>query len=228
MKYNSTYWIARPSTKEEELKMKRYKEDNINMSYNNKSENRMQGILTKNYKETWYKFTRQANWWFRIFDFWCDYLWVVIEVDGWYHQTEYQKNKDNRYDKYHYEVNWIKVYRIKPYDDCWAVEMIKIINKEQTWKQRRMSLWLNMTERIKKDTIIENNKKFIDYIQDINAWSKTIMWSVIKSEKKKQEFFKKNPHKDRSKKRIKKTDWKLNVKSSDYKNSFDIVAKNML
>ena len=170
MSYNEKYWTCRPSTKDEQEKIRWYRLKNLDMAYNSKSENWMQWILWKLYRETGIKFNRQKIHWTRIYDFRCHSLWVVVEVDWWYHETEWKKKKDERYDKYNYEVSGIKIYRIKPYDDCYATEMIKEIKKDVFRNQRKLSLWISMSKWMLKDAMIKDDKKFFDYIDDVNKW----------------------------------------------------------
>lgn len=170
MSYNAKYWTCRPTSKDDQEKIRWYRLKNLEMAYNSKSENWMQWILWRLYRETGIKFNRQKIYWTRIYDFRCHTLWVVVEVDWWYHETEWKKQKDMRYDKYNLEVSAIKIYRIKPYDDCYAVEMVNEIKKDIDRNQRRLLMWLPMRETSVKSAETKNEKKFLEYIEDWIKW----------------------------------------------------------
>lgn len=123
--------------------MLKYKEEQIEKSNTNLSENwfweKYLNPLKKNY---WIKFTRQAMWGTRIYDFRCKDKWIAIEIDWKYHNNDRKKEKDEKYDKYNYWVSWIVVLRIPPFDKDMSIDVIEKVKQSCLWKHRRVLMWL--------------------------------------------------------------------------------------
>lgn len=119
--------------KEDHIYMNMRKIENIERSKLSKAESWMEEKL----KKSWLKFTRQAVWWYRIFDFWNSKLWIAIEVD-W---PEHNKNWDITRDEYNYKRSGIIVLRVKNFDDQTADKIINSLPKE-SWMERRERMWL--------------------------------------------------------------------------------------
>lgn len=186
MWYNKKYGTYRPTTKEAKDKMKKYKKYHKRKCETSKTENWFWfGYLKPFMEKTWLKFVRQKLFWTRIYDFWCGHLWVAIEVDWWYHEEAWKKDKDARYDKYNKEVSWIIVYRIKNYDSSAAKSVLSKIKELETWAKRRDELWLKINkkdkkqiekEKIEEEVDKENEwKGFYDFIDEIYYFDKKVI-----------------------------------------------------
>jgi very-short-patch-repair endonuclease len=135
MGYNKAYGCTYPTTAKEAAHMKLRQEQNKNQ--NNEAENWMYDVLKKS---TPLKWTRQAIWGCRIFDFWCHEKGLAVEVDGNRHNHEY----DSRHDKYHLKISGIKVLRLKPFDETRAMQVVDEILSEGSWNERRGALGLKL------------------------------------------------------------------------------------
>jgi very-short-patch-repair endonuclease len=82
------------------------------------------------------KWTRQATWGFRVYDFWCSKRGIAIEVDGATHDADREIVRD--------QLDWhrsgILVLRVKNYDDNGAIEAIDQVARNTSWNQRRAKL----------------------------------------------------------------------------------------
>jgi very-short-patch-repair endonuclease len=92
--------------------------------------------VSKALKKSSRKWTRQAQWGFRLFDFWCSELGVAIEVDG----AGHDKVKDAESDKRMFERSGIIVFRLKNFDPVEPV--LKKIEKLESWIKRRENMGL--------------------------------------------------------------------------------------
>ena len=84
------------------------------------------------------KWTRQALWGYRIFDFWCAAKGIAIEIDG----PEHRKAYDEARDRYNFDRSGIVVIRVKNFDDQMMATAIWRVNQESDWKARRKELEL--------------------------------------------------------------------------------------
>lgn len=98
----------------------------------NPNENWMRDQL----KATGHKWTRQARWGFRIYDFWCARLGIAVEVDGREHDSEIDALKD----RLDYERSGIMVLRVRNGNQEDADVAIQTITESPTWNERRYSL----------------------------------------------------------------------------------------
>lgn len=89
-------------------------------------------------KSTPYKWTQQACWGYRLFDFWCSRLGIAVEVDGLDHDAE----KDFRNDFRNYKVSGIIVLRVPNFDEKAADFALARIAISPSWNERREMLGL--------------------------------------------------------------------------------------
>lgn len=89
--------------------------------------------MAKKLSETRYKWTRQAMWGYRLFDFWNHELGIAVEVDGPEHDAEY----DNYRDRYNYYRSALLVLRVKNFDEAEAARALGIIDCAETWAKRK-------------------------------------------------------------------------------------------
>ena len=82
------------------------------------------------------KFTRQAMWGYRLFDFWIATLGIAIEVDGPEHDQEYDAFRD----RYNYLRSGIVVLRVKNFDEESAATVIQKLRESELWKVRRLRI----------------------------------------------------------------------------------------
>ena len=85
------------------------------------------------------KWTRQARWGYRIFDFWNAHLGIAIEVDGDTHDPEYDQARDKR----NYERSGIIVLRVKNFNQKDLAHAIFEIEMAKPWKQRRKEMGID-------------------------------------------------------------------------------------
>lgn len=137
MGYNKTFGCTYPTSKEEAAHMQFRKQQNIEQSKKNKSEEWMFSILKTKTSLTW---SRQSIWAARVLDFWNHAKGIGVEVDGVFHNKEY----DKRHDKYFYYKSGILILRLKPYDELSADVIINKINSSCTWNERRSRLGLKL------------------------------------------------------------------------------------
>lgn len=80
-----------------------------------------------------WKWTRQARWGFRLYDFWCHQLGIAIEVDGPEHVAGVDQVKD--------QLDWnrsaILVFRVSAFKEADAVEVLDLLARHSSWNDRR-------------------------------------------------------------------------------------------
>jgi very-short-patch-repair endonuclease len=123
------------TNKEQSNYMRMRVKQNRERSASNPNENWMAEILSL----TPYKWKRQVQWGFRVFDFWCHELGIAIEVDGPEHDAEY----DHYRDEYNFRRSGIVVFRVKNGDDIRAQETIGTLPLFGNWPDRRALLGLS-------------------------------------------------------------------------------------
>jgi very-short-patch-repair endonuclease len=123
-----------PTTKEQHAYMKGRQEQNIARSKANPNEQWMAEHLSS----TEIKWTRQAQWGYRIFDFWNHRLGVAIEVDGTSHDAVYDEFRD----KANMTKSGILVLRVRNRNEADALEALEAIKLAETWNTRRTALGL--------------------------------------------------------------------------------------
>lgn len=96
-------------------------------------------------KTTPYKWTPQAQWGYRIFDFWCAELGVAIELDG----KEHDPNYDSYRDEYNYRRSGIVVLRVPNRDGERLNKSIASLSVIGDWKERKERM--GITGHTKKD-----------------------------------------------------------------------------
>jgi very-short-patch-repair endonuclease len=89
-----------------------------------------------------FKYTRQAEWGYRIFDFWFHELGVVVEVDGPEHNAGYDAYRDT----YNFLRSGIVVLRVRNYHEGDAAQAVVELQRECRWEDRRRALGLLTTE----------------------------------------------------------------------------------
>lgn len=91
-------------------------------------------------KKTDYKWSRQARWGWRLFDFWNHTLGIAVEVDGREHNSERDKLRDS--------IEWdrsrIVIYRVPNFDQQSAVSVLEKINRSETWNERRIKAGMDI------------------------------------------------------------------------------------
>lgn len=87
-------------------------------------------------KNTAHKWTRQAQWGFRLFDFWCAEIGVAVEVDGPEHIHLLDKENDAELHK----RSGIVVLRVRNFNEQDADRVLSLISEEVRWNYRRIML----------------------------------------------------------------------------------------
>lgn len=89
--------------------------------------------------ETAEKWTRQTQWGYRLFDFWCHELGIAVEIDGREHDPRY----DGYRDKYNYLRSGIVVLHVRNRNEEDAARALEFIAKSESWAARRHRLGLD-------------------------------------------------------------------------------------
>jgi len=87
-------------------------------------------------KQTGHKWTRQAQWGCRLFDFWCADLGIAIEIDGPDHDEEYDRVRD----QYNYFRSGIVVLRVKNFDELDLQRVLEQVKTADTWVTRKQKM----------------------------------------------------------------------------------------
>lgn len=89
-----------------------------------------------------FKFNRQAEWGYRIFDFWFHDRGIVIEVDG----PEHNRGYDAYRDTYNFLRSGIVVLRVRNFNGADADAAIANLLRECSWTDRRRAMGLLTSE----------------------------------------------------------------------------------
>lgn len=84
-------------------------------------------------KETGYHWRRQAQWGFRLIDFWNHLRGIAVEIDG----PEHDPVKDAKSDAEMWSISQIIVIRVKNFDDAGMNDAIERIKAVGEWEERR-------------------------------------------------------------------------------------------
>lgn len=123
-----------PTSAEASARMRNFKAINLRRALTNPNENWMADHLCS----TGLKWSRQAQWGFRLFDFWCSEKGVAVEVDG----AEHDKGWDAFRDRQDYERSGIVVLRVRNRNEEDAARALAQISKAGSWNSRRKGLGL--------------------------------------------------------------------------------------
>lgn len=117
------------NTKEVSQYMSMRQAQNKMKAKNNPNEQWMAEHLAK----TGLKWTPQARWGFRIFDFWCSKLGIAVEVDGVEHDALWDVVRDEA----NYAVSGILVLRVRNRNEEDAARVLAEIATSESWNDRR-------------------------------------------------------------------------------------------
>lgn len=123
-----------PRNKRHSDHMRKRKSQNLSVALKNRNENWMADLL----KTTGLKWTRQASWGFRLFDFWNAHLGIAIEVDGPEHDAK--SDFDQARDAYNYRRSAILVLRVRNRNEADATAALARIAAAEPWTERRRKL----------------------------------------------------------------------------------------
>lgn len=132
-----------PTNKEQHAYMAERAQQNAIRARSNRAENWMAERLI----ETGLKWTRQAQWGYRIFDFWCHKIGCAVEVDGSSHDG--QRAYDAYRDRYNFLRSGIIVIRVQNFDEDGAKAAISKIRRMQTWRDRKVEMGIVGKDRRK-------------------------------------------------------------------------------
>ena len=119
--------------------MRQRKNQNVVRALKNQNENWLASILAT----TGFKWTRQAVWGYRIFDFWSHKLGIVVESDG----PEHNKNYDAYRDDYNLRRSGILIIRVRNRNEEDVNHALSLIKNSSTWPERREVLGLNVNTK---------------------------------------------------------------------------------
>jgi len=120
---------------------------NVAASRSNPNENWM----AKKLAETSYKWRRQAQWGYRLYDFWCHQLGIAIEIDGPEHDQKYDAYRD----EYNFRWSGIVVLRVQNCNEEEAAKVIAMLDVLGSWKDRRHELGLDVHTRKGRRHLLE-------------------------------------------------------------------------
>lgn len=123
-----------PSKKEHHAHMKMRQRQNL---ANCKKSSAEQWMLAK-LEQTGHRWRRQAQWGWRLFDFWNHKLGVAVEVDG----PEHDKVLDEERDRNNWETSRILVVRVRNFNEDDAANALEEIANAGTWNDRRVAAGL--------------------------------------------------------------------------------------
>ena len=118
-----------PTDAEQHAYMRERQAQNKAKTKNNKNERWAAGRL----KESVKKWTEQAQWGYRLFDFWCAELGVAVEIDGPEHNQKYDAHRD----EYNYRRSGIVVLRVRNRNEEDMRRCLLAIASECSWKDRK-------------------------------------------------------------------------------------------
>jgi very-short-patch-repair endonuclease len=140
-----------PCTSEQSEYMRMRLYQNRALSFSNRNENWMAEKL----KTTGFKWTSSVQWGYRIFDFWCAKLGLVVEVDGPEHDIKY----DNYRDEYNYRRSGILVLRVRNRNEDDASAALRVIAESETWAERRHRLGIDGKTKQSRRKLVTGKKK---------------------------------------------------------------------
>lgn len=123
-----------PTSKEQSAYMRMRKDQNLINCQDSKAE----AWMKKKLNGTGIKWSRQATWGYRIFDFWSHFLGCVVEADGIEHDPDY----DNYRDEYVFRRSGIVAIRVDNFNEEKASKAIEIIGKLGCHQERKKVLGL--------------------------------------------------------------------------------------
>ena len=127
-------FASSPYNADHHAHMRMRKQQNLILSRYSKAESWAETRL----KLTKYKWTRQAIWGWRIFDFWNHTLGIAVEIDG----VEHDKGNDLISDTKNWETSRILVIRVNNFDDAGMAKALDTIASSNTWNERRLQAGL--------------------------------------------------------------------------------------
>jgi very-short-patch-repair endonuclease len=120
----------------------------------NKNENWLAGQL----QVTGHRWTRQAAWGYRIFDFWCHELGIAVESDGPEHRPDYDAYRD----EYNLRRSGIVVLRIRNMNEADLADALRLVAESETWKERKKRLGLDAHTKAGKRNLVSGQQSLFD------------------------------------------------------------------
>ncbi len=143
-----------PTNAEDAAYMKGRQEQNVRRALANPSENWLEERLNT----TGYKWTRQASWGHRIFDFWCHELGIAVESDGPEHDQRYDAHRD----EYNLRRSGIVVLRVRNRNEKDANVALSAIATAEPWNVRREKLRLNAHTKAGRRHLVSGQQGLFD------------------------------------------------------------------
>ena len=143
-----------PTNADEAAYMRQRKQENTDRSVFNGNEN----WLAQKLESSGRKWTRQANWGYRIFDFWCHELGIAVESDGPEHNSTYDAHRD----EYNFRRSGIVVLRVRNRNEVDVCAALAMIAKAETWKERRGTLGLDANTKAGRRHLVTGQQGLFD------------------------------------------------------------------
>jgi len=135
--------------------------------------NRNENWMADKLKTTSRQWTRQAQWGYRLFDFWCGELGVAIEVDG----PEHHAGRDSYRDEYNFRRSAIVVLRVRNGNEEDAARTMIVLETLGTWEERRKLLGLDTTTKQGRRLLVGlpvSQKQLPKYIENPSEYRPSI------------------------------------------------------
>jgi len=125
-----TKWGKRPADAEQHAHMTMRQNQNLVKSKFSLAETWASESLAR----TGLRWTRQAQWGWRLYDFWNHELGIAVEVDG----PEHNERRDQIRDEDNWVTSRIVVLRVPNFNEESLNWVLKAIASSDTWNQRRV------------------------------------------------------------------------------------------
>lgn len=145
-------------------------QQNRERSRNNAAEQWMAAKL----ETTGKRWTPQAQWGYRLFDFWCASHGIAVEVDGPEHDAEYDAYRD----EYNFRRSGIVVIRVRNFNEADAAFCLWLIADLPTLAERKQQLGIagksKKARRVLADADFDDGKRLhAEYIAKLLERFKT-------------------------------------------------------
>jgi very-short-patch-repair endonuclease len=136
---------------------------NLAMAVVNPNENWMRAKLDS----TGLKWRRQAQWGYRLFDFWCGHLGCAVEVDGPEHDVRYDEHRD----EYNFRRSGIVVIRVRNRNEDDASRALLIISRLTPLADRKIALGITGHTKAERRSLVHQtdsrrfHKEFLDNLR---------------------------------------------------------------
>jgi very-short-patch-repair endonuclease len=145
--------LHRPTNAAEHAYMRERAAQNLARAASNPNEN----WFWRKLEATGKSWTRQAQWGYRIFDFWCHEIGTAVEVDGPEHRAAYDAYRD----EYNLRRSGILVLRVKNLNEADATTALAVIAQAETWADRKARLGIVGNTKQARNRLVSPQQEFL-------------------------------------------------------------------